>query len=224
MGTIRTYQRCPRCDGGYPSSKGLQPIQCCLTQPTKFFIQIWHKGRVHHIYVDDTGRTLHDFAHAAAVLGKIRTQLPHFDPEAYRKNSKTAFSISWKRFIAGYKNRPGTRDKLIAVGRQFEAFQNRQIRDIGPLEIDDWWRDLNESGLSERYQNDILSWLKSAFKQAHELGVIKDQIRRWPKPHVLPGPDVDDWLTLEEQRAVLTEISAHDRPVFEFLLDRGAGQ
>ena len=225
MGTIFTYQRCPKCKGKYPSSKGQTPIQCptCLTQPTKFFINLWWKGRSHSIYFDREGRGLHHFEHAAALLGEIRVQIRRgtFDPEAYKKNSKSSFKAFYQRFVEGYKDRPGTYDKLKAVGRYLEFFGNYQMRDITPLIIDDWWRELQTKRLSRRYMNDILQWLKSVFKQAHELAVIETPVRRWPAPFTLPGPEIDDWLTSEEQEIVLREIPPWDQAIFKFLFLTG---
>ena len=99
-GTIRTYQKCPRCGVPFPSSKGGFPIICktCHTQPTKFFINIWWKNQHEFIYHDSDGRTVHDWGHAVALLGEIRAKMAShkigkgfFAPSAYKKQSGTSF-------------------------------------------------------------------------------------------------------------------------------------
>ncbi len=77
-GSIKTYQNCPRCGAAFPSSKGGAQIICqngCKTQPTKFFISVKWKGLAEKLYHDRDGRTIHDWGHAIAALGEIRTRM-----------------------------------------------------------------------------------------------------------------------------------------------------
>ena len=225
MGVIATYQKCPRCGGKFNSSKGLTPVQCpnCLTQPTKFHIILWWKGRSEAIYVDRKGQTIHHFSHAVSTLGEIRAEIDRgsFDPQAYKRQSKSSFKKFWQRFTDTYQDRPGTRDKLKAVSVHLSDFMAYQMRDITPLVIDNWWRDLQSKNLSQKYCNDILQWLKSLFKQAHELAVIEAPIRRWPEPFSLPGPEINDWLSRDEQAQILDALPSYDQPIFEFLFRTG---
>lgn len=225
MGVIKTYQKCPKCGKGYPSSKGGEPIRCgtCLTTPTKYFIKIYWKGTSQPIYRDRKGETLHSFSHAVATLGEIRSDLSRktFDPDIYRRQSKTAFKFFFDKFREGYKGKIGTYDKLKAVGSHLAIFFPYQMRDISTVLIHDWWQDLNSKGLSPRYCNDILQWLKSVFNEAYRIAVIDALPRTWPTPGTQPEPEVDDWLTEEDQVGMLGALPSHDRLIFDFLFLTG---
>jgi integrase len=225
MGTIRTYQRCKKCDSKFPSSKGFKEILCpngCMTQPTKYVIVVYFQGKNEFIYCDRKGNNLESFPHASSTLGEIRADINRkgFDPAVYKKQSKTLFKTFWERYREGYKDKVGTYAKLKSVGTHLSYFCEMQMRDITPLIISDWWRALRESDISIKYRNDILQWLKGLFKDAHRLAVIEDMPRSWPDPETLPEKDID-WLTQDEQLTILNDIPEHDKPIFNFLFLTG---
>lgn len=221
-GIIGTYQKCPVCREGYASSKGSQPIICCHTQPTKFYIRIPFDGTTHKILYDRSGQTIHHFEHAAAVLGEVRSAIVNktFSPSTYKKRSKTTFSAFWERFQNRYEG--ASLDKLKSIGRHHtDGLSDLQMRDIATWTIDEWWTGLQKKGLSGAYINDILGWVKAFFQYAVDLDVIERMPKRWPDPLKLPGPEVDEWFSREEQEKVLAHISECDRPIFEFLFITG---
>jgi integrase len=227
-GTIRTYQKCPRCGASFPSSKGGFPIICnpCQTQPTKYFINIWWQGKAEFLYHDRDGRTMHDWGHAVAILGEIRAKMAShkkgkgfFDPSAYKKQSSTSFQAFWERFVDGYSG--STRDKIKAIGcHHLTYFSDMQMRDIVPWHIDEWWRELRKKGLSNTYCNDIQTWLRSFFNNALRLDVI-EKMPIFPDFLDIKSPEVDEWLTESEQLAVLGAIPEYDRPIFDFMFLTG---
>lgn len=186
-GTIRTYQKCPRCSAPFPSSKGGFPIICnpCQTQPTKYFIDVWWKGRNHQIYYDSAGKTIHTWNQTISVIGEIRSRIEahkanrgFFDPQAYKRQSTTSFKAFWNRYLEGYSG--ATLEKVSAIGKHHLAYFNDfQMRDITAWNIDEWWRELQKKGLSARYCNDIQTWFRSFFKNAYELDII-EKIPRFP--------------------------------------------
>jgi len=222
-GTIRTSQRCPKCGGKYPSSKGDFPILCfdCKTQPTKFHVDLYWQGQDVKIYRDREGKTIHHFAHARIVLDGIRAEIKTFDPEIYKKQSSTSFEAFWKRFLRKYKDKSGTYAKLETIGRlHFKPFHEFQMRDIKAWNIDEWWDLLKEKGLSAKYLNDCRQWLLSFFKKAYNLNVI-ERIPPFPDPEDEPEINVEDYLTEEEQLAVLGALPKYDRPIYDFLFLTG---
>jgi integrase len=230
-GLIKSYQKCPKCQAPFPSSKGDFPIICkngCHTQPTKYFIALKWKGKKEHLYYDRDGRQILNWGQVVAVIGEIRSLMAShkngrgfFDPGAYKKQSATSFKNLWKDFLDSYKG--ATHDKIRAIGRHhMDYFKDFQMRDIVPLHIDKWWKGIVGKGLSERYMNDILTWAKAFFRYAYKLDVILKV------PSVLEGlsvkisaPDVDGWLTEDQQLAVLDKVPAYDRPIFDFLFLTG---
>ena len=224
-GTIRTYQKCPKCGAPFQSSKGGFPIICtaCQTQPTKYFINVFWKGKHEFLYHDSDGRTMHDWGHAVAVLGEVRARMAShkkgkgfFDPSAYKQQSGTSFHAFWERFVDGYSG--ATKDKICAIGKyHLTYFSDFQMRDIVSWHIDEWWRQLKKKGLSPSYCNDIQTWLRSFFKNALRLDVI-EKMPKFPDFLDQKAPEVDEWLTEEEQLAVLDAIPRYDRPIFDFML------
>ena len=227
-GSIATYQTCPKCGAKFPSSKGGFPIICgngCQTQPTKFYIKYYFKGKDHIAYLDRSGGTIHHWDHAVAALGEIRSGMDlhkkgkgFFDPAIYQKQSKTGFTPFWEQFRAKYKG--GTADKLKAIGAHLLFFEGFQMRDITSFNIDSWWDQIQQKGFSERYQNDILTWAKSFFKWAKQVKVIQEELV-FPKSISIPEPEVDEWLTAEDQDAVFEKIPDCDKPIFDWLFMTG---
>ena len=227
-GTIRTYQKCPGCGSSFPSSKGEFPIICisCKTQPTKFFINVFWQGKHEFIYHDADGQTMHSWRHVIMVLGEIRARMishksgkGFFNPDAYKKQSNTSFQAFWDRFKK--KHSGSTHEKVDVIGRlHLTYFNDMQMRDITSWQVDEWWQELADNDLSERYMNDILTWLKSFFNDALELEVIEKK-PVFPKAFPIPEPDVDEWLSVEEQHKLFEYIPEHDRPIFDFLFITG---
>jgi site-specific recombinase XerD len=230
MGVIRTYQKCPKCGAGFPSSKGRDPIECrngCMTRPTKYFIKIHCRAtkKDEAIYCDRMGKPMCDFNHAAAVMGEIRAEIDRtngaWDPNIYKKQSKTAFAALWGKFQYKYRERSGTRDKIKAIYKHhLQQFVSFQMRDITTIMIDDWWEALRDKTISAHYKNDILQWLHTFFDYALSLDII-ERLPHFPKPEDLPEPQVEDWLSIDEQIRILEEMPAHDRPIYDFLFLTG---
>lgn len=227
-GIIKTYQRCPKCGSRFIGSKGGFPIICrdCMTQPTKFFIVIKWKGKSEKIYHDRSGRTFHDWGHVSATLGEIRSRMADhkagkgfFDPSVYKKQSGTAFKSCWEKFTVRYTG--ATHDKIDAIGRlHLSYFTDFQMRDIAAWHIDDWWEETKKKNLSTRYLNDILTWLKTFFKHALKLEII-EKVPAFPDFFSIPSPNVEQWLSEDQQLAILDSIPEHDRPIFDFLFLTG---
>lgn len=225
-GVIRSYMKCPACGSNFPSSKGDTPITCikgCQTQPTKFYIKLkWH-GKACSLYYDRKGQTMHSFAHAAAVIGEIRTAIDQksFDPNIYRKQSGTTFTAFWDRFHRKYRDKPATYDKIRAIGtHHMRYFHNHQMRDIQSWQIDEWWEGLKDKDISPRYRNDCLQWLKRFYNEALALDIV-ERLPHFPPMDAIPEPDVVDYLTEEEQISLLSNIPEYDRPIFDFLFLTG---
>ena len=218
-GIIRTYQKCPVCGGKYKSSDGGQPITCCGTQPTKYSIKI----AGHEFYYDGEGKGLLLWQDAQIALGEMRSERKRkgLSPEKYKKNSKTKFSVFWEKFLAKYDKKPSTHDKISAVGKHhLTYFSDFQMREIKAFHIDEWWDSILAKNLSCHYSNDIREWLFRFFKEALKIEII-DKIPAFPDPLSMPEPEVEDWLTEQEQLAVLEALPVHDRPIFDFLFLTG---
>jgi integrase len=221
-GRIISYQKCPVCGKKYPSSKGEFPIICCKTQPTKFQIQLYWQDKPIKISRDREGNTIHSFHHARIVLDGIRAEIKTFDPATYHKQSGTSFRAFWQKFVSKYEKKPGTHAKVESVGRLhiLPTFGDYQMRDIRAYHIDEWWDTIKKKELSPKYMNDIHQWLKRFFTMAASIDIV-EKIPKFPAPESIPEPEVDEWLTEEEQLTVLQNLPEYDRPIFDFLFLTG---
>jgi len=223
-GIIWTYQRCPRCGGRYPTSRGGYPIVCdkCKTQPTKFIIKIPFQKRRLAISHDRDGRTVHDFNRANNLLGQIRSEIQTgiFDPEIYKQQSATKLDRFWGYFESKYEKSPGTYAKLSTIREHhLGCLGKHQMRDVRAYHLNEWWRWLREKELSPHYLNDIHQWVKRFFNEAYELDII-EKVPHFPKRIVDPVQHIE-WLTAEEQESVLDHLPKYDRPIYEFLFITG---
>jgi len=190
------------------------PIECCHTYPTRYYIRI----RGESLWRNHSGRALRDFVTAQRALHEMQSQVEAgtFEPQIYKRQSKTAFSRFWDQFCRRYKHKPATKDKLRAIGPHLSVFHGYQMRDIKAHMIDAWWTDLE---LSPSYRNDVLVWLRVFMAYASELDVI-EKVPRMPRPVDVPEMDID-FLTEHEQLKVLELLPAHDRPIMDFLFLTG---
>jgi integrase len=228
-GTIFTRQKCPACGGKFPTSKGDFPIICvtCKTQPTKYLINIYHKGKVHTIYRDRNGQPLRAWVNATQLMSHIRSEIgtrKFFDPEIYKKQSSTSFKVFWDNFLGDYdgEEQLSTRDKLKTIGQHhLDFFADMQMRDIVGHDVKEWWKGLKKKKLSGRYMNDIHQWALKFFKEAYSLDII-EKVPHFPKTIKTAKKPPIEFLTQEEQERVFDELPAHDRPIFRFMFMTGA--
>ena len=223
-GTIRTPQKCPACGKKFPTSKGDFPIVCstCKTQPTKYLINLYWKGKYPVISRDRQGKTLHHWQAAVNLLGEIRSDIQSgkFDPEIYKQQSGTSFRAFWQKFQGKYEKNISTHAKIKTIGdHHLKPFIEMQMRDIRAFHIDDWWEELKRKDLSPKYLNDILQWLKHFMTQAYELDIV-EKVPRFPKAVAVPERDIE-WLNEDEQTMVFKELPKHDRPIFDFMFLTG---
>jgi hypothetical protein len=207
-GIIRTYQKCPKCGGKFPSSKGGFPIICkpCMTQPTKYFISYFWNQKREKAYYDRSGRTLNDWGHASATLGELRTRIADhksskgfFTPGDYKNQTSETFVASWKIFEKQYSG--ATKEKIDSINRNhFSVLHDLHMRDISPWHIHNFWQDLQDKKLSPRYLNDILGWLKSFFVFGVKLDIVEERLlKKFPDFLRTPEPEVDEWFTEADQ-------------------------
>jgi integrase len=226
-GTIRTLQKCPKCKGKYPVS-----LICpsCLTQPTRFFIDLWHQGDHLRIYSDPYGFPLDSLARTEQLLSTIRHQIGagRFDPKEYvakeLKNLQFEFYVqTWlDRLQTEVERRHISRAYMKEIRRYVRAyftpyFQRANIRDIRDGHIKDFKNQLPEH-LSAKTVANILGALHKLMTEAME----RKDIGVMPKFPRLPkrAPDTK-WLTWEEQQVILSYCREPYRTLFLLCMKHG---
>lgn len=226
LGTIQSKQRCPVCGGSFPSSRGEVPIECpnCPgVRPTRYRISLWVEGQTRKLYRDRSGQPLTSWELARETLteARARTRAGSFD---YRDYTQAAMTLSryWETyFLRRYRDGSSTKDKLVSIGRhQFAPLMDRNIRDIKGAHITEWWLDLADRGLSPKFRNDCLSWLKRVFKSAYLDEVIPTEPRFNVRPAKNPKKRIE-YLEREDQLRVLLATPSFDQPIYSFLMFAG---
>ncbi len=230
VGKIRTLEHCPKCVGKFEG----EPLRCpkCLVEPRRYFIDLHLSalpgGRA-KIYSDPDGYALDSYERAERILTTIRYEIDRgkFDPRDYvRKEIKgLEFEIYVRRWL---ERRRQDRDIGVLSHeylRKLEGYCNkylipyfarRPLRDIYEGHIDDFKRSLPGS-LSLKTIAHILATLRSIFTEAWK----RRDVSRLPVfPKIETGEPPVRWLTLEEQKKVLEQITDPARRAFFLFLMR----
>ena len=83
-GQVRTKEKCPKCLGKFKIAERGLTCPKCLTQPKRFFVDIYLKKRI-KIYKDESGQVLDSWDRADRLLNHIRWEIDNhqFNPEKY---------------------------------------------------------------------------------------------------------------------------------------------
>ncbi len=228
-GTIRTKERCPKCEEKFAG----HPLACpkCLTKPNRYYIDLYQArfGRI-KIYSDKTGLALDSHERANRVLESIRYEIDQhiFDPARY-----IAANIKDFRFEVRVEGWYQSKFKEVEKGNLAESytsklrlyidkyylsfFKGMDVRDIRTFHIQQFYEQL-PSTKSLKYLKNILCGLKHFLNTLHRFEYIAQ------KP-IFPVIQVNQvtpkWIDYETQLKALESIPFEDRPIFAFLMFQG---
>lgn len=236
IGRIRTEQRCPRCKGTFAETPdGLMCVKC-LTQPTRYLIDVYWKGKRPRIFKDSSGQVLDSFERADRLLNHIRWEIDNhkFRPEKYVRTKyepymMEVFALDW---LAEQELRQRSNEISYSSYQKFKGIVERYIvpyfgrddmRTIGTKGIKNF--NLHLAGLkvrgktlmSPKYREDIMGILRQMYNDS----LKSEEISRAQVP-VFPTIEVPDpgfeVLQENEQDEILEKIPDFDRPIFGFIL------
>ena len=221
VGMICTRQKCPKCSATFVKELNVGLIcPTCQTQPTRLYIKIYYGKRHHQIRQDKRGNKLTSNIFAQQVLNAIRVEIRQkiFDPEEYKVEKPYSFPNYWALWIKKYKPGTATRQKIEGLYRNHFGpyFANFDMRDIRRIDFQDF---LNTLECSERYKEDMLTWLKTMFKTAYYDEII-EKIPRFPETEGYQE-EIPKWLDEEKQERVLSCIPEKHYAIFRFLICTG---
>lgn len=202
----------------------------CLTQPTRFFIDLWNGGEHIRIYSDPYGYPLDSLARTEQLLSTIRHQIGNgrFDPKEYiAKELKSLqfefYVLAWlARLQSEVERQHISRAYLKEIRRYVRAyfiryFQRANIRDIRDGHIKDFMNQLPEH-LSAKTVANIMGALHKLMAEAKN----RKDISVMPKFPRIPkrAPDTK-WLTWEEQQTILSHCREPYRTLFLLCMKHG---
>jgi integrase len=227
-GHIRTLQKCPGCRGKF-SGPGIT-CPTCQTRPTRFFIDLWWRGRL-KIYTDPQGYPLDSYARTEQLLSTIRHQIGKgtFDPADF--TARELKGLLFANYAAAWLERRGKEVGRPAgisrayfkeirryVNLYFTPFFNVQnLRDLRKGHLLDFVAQLPEH-LSAKTVSNILGVLHRLLAEAFDR---KDILSMPGFPKVAKQEPDTKWITSEEQELILAHCRETYRTLFLFCMKQG---
>jgi integrase len=227
VGAVRTKEKCPKCGGKYAGG----PLRCpsCLTVPRRYFVDIFWpgQGRI-KLYTDQQGYPLDSWERANRLLTAIRYEIDQgkFDPREYVK--KEVRALRFENYVHCWLERMEARHGRNDVSWGYLQFAKgvvkkylipllagKDIRKIREGQIEDF-RDALPSSLQPKTVANIMGLLGKILREAY---YRRRDIAYLPKiPKIEVGEPVTQWISLEEQDAVLVHVPTQVFRTFFLLL------
>jgi len=224
---IRTWQKCPKCQGSFRNIEETLICSNCLTRPAKYYLEWWYKGERFWL---STFNSLVD-AQRKAVAIEAEIQNHKFRAENYRGQTtkiakKYQFSYVYEEWLKERKQdlekneiAPSYYEKLVQYKKKYVGFfGDTDIREVKTYDIKKFKATLPIE-LNPKTQKNILDVLQKFFRDLNDAEFIPD-MPKFPKIKHLPEPEWA-WIEKATQIKILNEIPEDDRPIFEFLFETG---
>ena len=227
-GHIRTLQKCPGCAGKFSGPGIICPT--CLTHPTRYFIDLWWRGRL-KIYTDPQGYPLDSYARTEQLLSTIRHQIGKgtFDPADFTarelkgllfENYATAWLERRQKEVgrASGISRAYFKEIRRYVKNYYTPFFNVQnLRDLRKGHLLDFVAQLPEH-LSAKTVSNILGVLHRLLTEAFDR---KDILAMPGFPKIKKQEPDTKWITAEEQETILAHCREPYKTLFLFCMRQG---
>lgn len=196
-----------------------------IRQRDRFFIQLYWDGKKERFWtylLKEDWIPFYDEKTAWKVLGAMQTEIDvgDFNPKAWRPGnpfSVSKYSEVWLRHADITKNARKTYRSCIKHAGEF--FKNKPIHAIRKVNILDFKTYLQKKEYSPSMVYNSVTALKTMLRFAYD----NEDIRKIP-PFPKLSKDIKDeieYLTIEQQEAILSNIPWYHRPIFEFMMEYG---
>ena len=226
-GQVISRQKCKVCGevGKYEEKSFGLVCECGQFQATKPQVEIYWQSKRLRITHDQQGRRFESYEHAKRALGLIRNQIEQkaFYPELWRSKSRS--ELLWPNYVSAYLSQlkdhttySNYKNKRWALHHLAPYFDRLNVRDIRAAHIEDAAAQLAQIGLSIGSQRNILATLAVLLNRAYHREDIERSLRV-----TLPVPPHNriQYLTPDQQAAVLVHIPPKHKPIFRFLFFYG---
>jgi integrase len=229
-GTIRSKGLCPKCGGNFEHIKKVGYI-CpeCKTIPSRFYVDLWHKGKRVRLFSDKTGQVLDSYQRAITLLSHINYEIQHhiFDPSKYVTSDIRKFLFEGQiatflkeKEIEETKGNiaPSYIDSLKNYINNYYLpfFTGKDVRDIGATDLKTFYHQMPTR--KEKTIKNVLDALHHFFRYLHRFGVIE----KVPVFPIIRVPEsIPSWTSIQNQWKLLNGIPEQHKPIFATILFQG---
>lgn len=237
-GAVKARGSCP-CGGKWEFVSDRHGYRCkrgCPRLPNRYMLRFyWYAAhRQVRLFADRHGQALASWGQAMRVNEDVTADLKlgKFDERDYRARSRRdrLFTTFGDALIASMQAEADAGERNGAWVQNFRsyyvrhvrpAFDRTEIEDVKPLRIREWLEGLKMTVPNRR------TWLhcRAALKAVLKFAVDNEALTHVPQiPKVLPPTGRrtgDEWLTRDEQSAVLSHLEAGERPIFDLMAGAG---
>jgi integrase len=237
-GQVRTKEKCPKCLGKFKIAERGLTCSKCLTQPKRFFVDIYLKKRI-KIYKDESGQVLDSWDRADRLLNHIRWEIDNhqFHPEKYQriKNQPYKFKVYAKKWLKEQEIREKSneislatlyKNKMVLKKFIIPYFKLADIRQITTRQVKNFNLHLAETKvkggnlMSPKYREFVIGLLRNIYYDGMNSGdLLRSQVPVFP--NVETPPKHFDILTEDEQDQILAKIPDYDFPIFHTIITYG---
>jgi len=230
-GLIRCKGSCPKCHGNFQHIKKIGYI-CpeCKTIPSRFYIDLWHKGERVRLFSDKSGQVLDSYQRAQTLLSHIRYEISHhtFDATRYIKSEVREY---WTTTLLD-KFRDEKLDSLAPSYRKDYCrmtkiskgfFGTKDVREIRKVDVKNFKNHL-EKGYTFKPKTikNILMFFKTFMRWLLDGELIPNVV--FLSKEDLQGLESSykhQWLSSEEQIKLFEYVPNEHSPIITFLMLQG---
>ncbi len=225
VGKIRTKDRCKKCGNKFAETPVGFICLKDLIKPDHYYIEIHWKGTQYKIYHDVHGDRLDSWDRASDLYIEINKALKEhvFDPSNFVRREAQEFWVS--TILGDFQDRKLTKiapsykkDYRRMVNVASEFFKEKDIRDLRPVDLEDYQERLSQD-LSSKSVKNYLDHFKTFLRWCMDKKGIISKIPAFPEQQKYQSPP--HWLEHSDQQNLFLKVPEDHKPIIAFLMLHG---
>jgi len=227
-GNIRAKGVCPVCKKKFKHLLKLGYVcNKCKTQPIRYYIDLYYKGRRLRIFSDKSGQSLDSYQRTKNILAHINYELDNhiFNPDKYIKEELEKFWLT--NLLDNFLKRklpsiaPSYKKHYVhMVSLAKDYFANKDVRELRKMDIINYKEHLEKNfNIKSKTIKNILDHFKTFLNYLKNDLELIDTIPSFPEIELVPYKF--KWLSQEDQRKLFELVAEEHKPIIGFLMLHG---